>query len=261
MKSTVVLFVGALMSVGAMAAPYGQESKSVEPVPTTTECETASWTSYDYNKSTVPYEPSQSAPYGPKSEVEPTTAGYSGPSSEPVETTVPSGYPYPYGPEEEPTTTVTSILESTLTVSISTYEASKPYEPYGPSSSKAGSWTTLTTTSCPPTPSSEAGYVPYTPTLTPVPYENTTPASLYQPETPSPVVYPTTTPVVYYPPPSSEPSTPSEYNPGNNNTSPTALPSYVPPPYAGSATSLVNNGGFVGMVAGLVGMVGVMIIL
>ncbi|KAF3093588.1 hypothetical protein TWF102_007817 [Orbilia oligospora] len=254
MKSTVVLFLGALMSVGAMAAPYGQESKSIEPVPTTTECETATWTPYDYNKSTVPYEPSHSAPYGHKSKVEPTTVAYYGPTSEPVETTLPTGYPYPHGPEEEPTTTVTSILESTLTVSLSTYE------PYGPESSpsKAGYWTTLTTTSCPPTPSSDGvpGYVPYTPTLTPVPYEYTTPASLYEPETPTPVVYPTTP--VYYPP-SNEP-TPTEYNPGNN-TYPTSTPPYVPPPYAGSATSLVNNGGFVGMVAGLVGMVAVMIIL
>ncbi|RVD89118.1 uncharacterized protein DFL_000139 [Arthrobotrys flagrans] len=254
MKSTVVLFLGSLMGVGAVAAPYGQESKSIELVPTTTECETATWTPYDYNKSTVPYELSHSAPYGHKSKIELNTVGYYGPSSKPAKTTLPTGYLYPYGPEEEPTTTVTSILESTLTVSLSTYE---PYGP-GPSSSKAGYWTTLATTSCPPSPSSERvpGYVPYTPTLTPVPYENTTPASLYEPETLSPVVYPTTT--VYYPP-GNEP-TPTEYTPGNN-TSPTAAPSYVPPPYAGSATSLANNGGFVGMVAGLVGIVAVMIIL
>ncbi|KAK6329926.1 hypothetical protein TWF718_003353 [Orbilia javanica] len=255
MKSTVVLFLGALMSVGAMAAPYGQESKSVEPVSTTSECETATWTPYDYNKSTVPYEPSNSVPYGQKTEVEPPTTGYYGLSSEPVETTLPTGYPYPYEPEEEePTTTLTSILESTITVELSTYE------PYGPetSSSKVGYWTTLTSTSCPPTPSSEGvpEYVPYTPTLTPAPYENTTPASLYEPETPSPEVYPTTP--VYYPP-GNEP-TPTEYNPGNN-TYPTSTPPYVPPPYAGSATSLVNNGGFVGMVAGLVGIVAVMFVL
>ncbi|KAK6514522.1 hypothetical protein TWF281_004720 [Arthrobotrys megalospora] len=251
MKSTVVLFLGALLSVGAMAAPR-YESKSVEPVPTTSECETATWTPYDYNKSTVPYEHSQPGPYGPKSEVEPTTPGYYGPSSEPVETPLPSGYPYPYPPEEEPTTTVTSIIESTITIEISTCE------PYGPPTSEPGYWTTLATTSCPPEPSSEGvpEYVPYTPTLTPVPYENTTPASLYEPETPSPEVYPTTP--VYYPP-GNEP-TPTEYTPGNN-TYPTAPPPYVPPPYAGSATSLVNNGGFVGMVAGLVGMVAVMVIL
>ncbi|KAK6360869.1 hypothetical protein TWF730_006985 [Orbilia blumenaviensis] len=252
MKSVVVLFVGALMSGGAMAAPYGQEPSSVEPVPTTSECETATWTPYEYNKSTViPYEPSNPW-YTQSSEVEPTTPGYYGPSSEPVETPVPSGYPYPYEPEEEPTTTLTSILETTITIDISSYE------PNVPPTSEPGSWTTLTTTSCPSSPSSEGvpGYIPYTPTLTPVPYGNTTPASLYEPETP-PVAYPT--PPVYSPP-GNEP-TPSAYIPGNNNTYQTAPPPYVPPPYAGSATSLVNNGGFVGMVVGLVGIVAVMIIL
>ncbi|EPS39574.1 hypothetical protein H072_6637 [Dactylellina haptotyla CBS 200.50] len=250
MKPSFILFTSALLSVGAMAAPHGWEyESSVAPV-ATTECDSATWTPYEYDsvpaESTVPYLPTEPAYYGPSSEAESTPAYYA-PSSEPIETPVPSGPGYgtiPYYPQEEPTTTVTSTIDSTITVEVS-------ITTYGPPpSSEPGYWTTVVTTSCP---SSDVipGYVPYTPTLTPAPYEYTTPASLYEPETPTPVEYPTT-PVYYYPPGNETIPTPTDMMPGNNNTY------YTPPPYAGSATSLVKNGGFTGMVVGLVGMVAVM---
>ncbi|KAF3917165.1 hypothetical protein ABW20_dc0101401 [Dactylellina cionopaga] len=261
MKSTIILFCSALLSVGVKGAPYGlEQDSSILAVPTTTECESATWTPYDYETESTPapYEPSEPAYYGPSSEAPEvsTPASYYVPSSEPVETPAPTGPAYgtvPYYPEEEPTTTVTSTIDSTLTIEIS-------ISTYGPSpSSEPGYWTTLTTTSCPPSSEGIPGYVPYTPTVTPVPYEYTTPASLYEPETPSPVEYPTT-PVYYYPP-GNETGTPSDIIPvpTNNNTYATPPP-YVPP-YTGSASVAVNNGGFVKMIVGLVGMVGVMGIL
>ncbi|KAJ6258354.1 hypothetical protein Dda_6394 [Drechslerella dactyloides] len=251
MKSTVILLCSALMSVGALAAPYGWESESSIAAVPTTDCESATW---EYDQSSVPTEPT--VPYEPTKPVwhpEPSSSGeastpgwYNGtPSSEPVGTPVPTGYgSVPYYPAEEPTETLTSTIDSTITLEVTV-------STYGPApSSVPGYYTTLTTTSCPLS-SSDAGYVPYTPTLTPVPYEYTTPASVYEPETPSPEPYPTGP--AYYPP--GNMTTPTPAGPSGNNTYPTAPPYYLPP-YAGSATSMkVNKGGFIGTGLGLFLMV------
>ncbi|KAF3934520.1 hypothetical protein ABW19_dt0206074 [Dactylella cylindrospora] len=240
MKSTIILIIFSLFGVCVKAAPYGwqPEHSSTALAPTTTECDTATWVPYDYDyESTTPYGPT----WYPKHTTQPdglSTPGsfYPVPSSEPVFTTIPTGYEYgtapPYGPEE--TTTLTTVLESTLTFTTETYIS---YET--PSSGPVY------------VPTQEVPYVP-----TPVPYPENTPVPSYEPpypvstyEPPSPIPYPT--PVPY--PPGNETTTPGV--PGNQ-TYPTPTP-YVPP-YQGSASGLVNNGGFVRMIAGLIGMVAVM---
>ncbi|KAK6525376.1 hypothetical protein TWF694_005515 [Orbilia ellipsospora] len=254
MKSSIILFASALLSLGTVAAPHGYEyESSVAAVPTTSECESATWTPYDYDSESTPYvAPTEPVYPGPSSEAESTPAYYV-PSSEPVATTVSTGYgsgSVPYYPDEEPTTTVTSTIESTITIELSVTT-------YGPTPSNGGGyWNTVVTTSC-PSPSVDGGYTPYTPTLTPIPYEYSTPASFYTPEEePTPVEY--TPSSVYYYPPTNE-TAPTEAAP-SNSTSYYTPPPYVPP-YAGSATSSVRNGGIISMIAGLIGMVAVMGIL
>ncbi|KAK6331183.1 hypothetical protein TWF696_003250 [Orbilia brochopaga] len=261
MKSSVILFCSALMSIGALAAPYNWEPESSMAAVPTTDCDSATW-EYDQSsvsaESTVPYEASTPAwyPSEPSSSAEPSTPApyYGNPSSEPAETPAPTGYgSVPYYPADEPTTTLTSTIDSTITleVTVSSYGPGTP-------SGVPGYYSVVTTSSCPP--SSEGGYVPYTPTLTPVPYENTTPASMYEPETPAPQPYPTApAPPAYYPPGNT--TTPTAVAPGVNNTYPTAPPYYLPP-YAGSATSMrINKGGLVGTAVGLVVMIAFMGIL
>ncbi|KAF3905612.1 hypothetical protein ABW21_db0200244 [Orbilia brochopaga] len=253
MKSSIVLFCSVLGSIGALAAPYGWDDSSIAAVPTT-DCDSATY-AYDHSSApaepTIPYEASTPAWYPPpNSSVEPTPVPYYGtPSSEPAETPVPTGYgSVPYYPADEPTTTLTSTIDSTITleVTVSSYDG-----PGTPASSIPGYYSVVTTTSCPPESSSEAGYVPYTPTLTPVVYENTTPASAYEPETPAPQPYPTGP--AYYPPGNGSIPTPAV--PSVNNTYQTAPPYYLPP-YAGSATNMkVNKGGLVGTGIGLTLMV------